>query len=443
MPKSPGAVPAEAKNVLQKFLDAAERKDMETMRGCVNRATLESGKLDAAASEGMTFVMGDARMEDDKVIIPIRSYLPDAPKSSPPVMELPALMVKEDGQWKFDLKGSVDRLLGGVENVMEQVAGAVAQVMEGVGTAMAEGLSKAFGDATAGEGEAPAEPPADWSQAELKPSSDERRPLPETEPLIRTQTAIKKAVGSFIEFRAAMKDLLQRAGSDDRNVLENWFEEKLFAGWAAMLARAANEVPLKDRLYAVRIESASTPQNRILALDGSVLVYRMCLPSDFGYFSDDDIERILPGVLAGLPETIDARLAGWRTLPNDEEHPTVELYERHTAPRYMRRLSELLGKPIALDADWAAVRETALGRTLALWGLNRVYGAVALLCMSKEKRERLAFNLKRIRLMLGTDVTNTEMQYESGTLALALSFYGEDKPGYYEYEIAQFLGGAM
>jgi hypothetical protein len=120
-----------------------------------------------------------------------------------------------------------------------------------------------------------------------------------------------------------------------------------------MFSRAAAVVPLKDRLRSVRIESASMPRNRILALDGSDLVYRMCLPAQDGYFGDDDIERMLAGVLAGLPENVDVRLA------------------------------------------------------------------------------------------LGTEVTNTEMKYESHTLELALDFYEGDKPGYYEYEIAQFVGDAL
>src|SRR5690606_16505608 len=111
-----------------------------------------------------------------------------------------------------------------------------------------------------------------------------------------------------------------------------WFEDALFAKWPALLAAAAERVPVRGRLRAVRIECAEHHGNRFLAIDGSDLVYRIHVNFTEGYYADDELEAILPGVLAGLPESIDPAVAGHRLLPNDDEHPDWSIYLQRELP---------------------------------------------------------------------------------------------------------------
>lgn len=90
---------------------------------------------------------------------------------------MPCLIVREEGQWKFDLPGSMDRLFGGgLDAMVQQLASTMATAMEGVGQAMAEGLKEAFGgmsgEAPAASDEAPA-PPAELPAP--KPSQPKRK----------------------------------------------------------------------------------------------------------------------------------------------------------------------------------------------------------------------------------------------------------------------------
>ncbi|MCG3177939.1 MAG: hypothetical protein BIFFINMI_00262 [Phycisphaerae bacterium] len=164
MSNLPADASADAARVLQTFLDAGMRHDEETMKACVTRGTLESGNMKADASpEGATCTMGRPQPDGEGFLIPVALYQPDTPPGGPPMMELPCLMVREEGQWKFDLGASMERLLGGS---LEQIAGAMAGAMEGIGQAIADGFREAFGpsgEQTEGDDAAPSDgdPPAD------------------------------------------------------------------------------------------------------------------------------------------------------------------------------------------------------------------------------------------------------------------------------------------
>ncbi len=427
---------AAARAALEAFLDAGNRHDEAAMRALVSKRTLEGGHLDASAGpEGVRFVTSEPRVEGGQVVIDAQAYPTDAPDGTPPVMVMPCRMVQEDGAWKFDLAGTLEGMMGDVEAAMEQavgqVAGALSEAMEGVGQAMADGFREAFG-----EGGAPA-----VEDVSLTPAADELRALPSLTTLPKTQAAVTEAVGSPVLFEAALDALLAQAGSDESEVLVNWFEDQLFAGWSAMLAEVAQRVPLKDRLRAVRIDSVRQPENRTLVLDGSDLVYRMCLPMTEGFFQDDDVQTMLPGVLAGLPEHIDESVAGYRLLPNEDEHPDLDLYRERVAPRYTARIRALVG-PVSVDLDWDQLRDISnASQVLAIWGLNRIYGGLVLACQDPALREQLTADIARIIVVMNSEVARRSASYADGTLEVGISFYGLDHRGAYEYEIAQALAG--
>lgn len=430
---------AEATRVLQAFMEAGMRHDEAAMSACVTRRTLESGQLDASSGpEGMRMVLDDQRQEGERVVIRARAYPVDAPEDAAPAMELCCLMAREDGQWKFDLPGSLELMMGGsLEAAVEQMATALSEAVAGVDQALAAGFGQAFGDDGT---ESPGQDP-NWDEASLTPAAGEFRPLGPLTTLPRTQAALSEAVGSPVLMQAMMPELLRQTGSDEMEVLTDWFEEQLFAGWAAMLTAVSQQgITLRNRLRAVRIEAVSQVESRLLAIDGSDLVYRMRLPYNEGFFQDDEVWAMLPGVLAGLPETI-AEPVG-RLLPTEDECPEAELYRRQVAPRLMRRISEAAGRPVALDADWDELGEASQsGRALWLWGLQRILGGVTLAGLEPAGGESPAAGLARVRIVLNYEVSQRYARFEDGTLEVGLNFYGGDHTGPYEHEIARALAG--
>ena len=363
------SIPPEAVGVLKAFLDAAQRRDEEAMKACLDRRTLESGQFRNAGPEDTRFILGEPFMEGEQVIIPAKAYPNDAPADAAPVMEMACQIVKEDGQWKFDLAGTVERMFGGdLGKVVEQVTTAMADAMKGVGEAISEAIGGAFGGTQAAGEEQPTDEDRAWDVAPLTPSAEELRPLPEMTELPKTQAAISEAIDSPVLVQAAITDLLRQLGSDERQGLIDWLDGQLFAGWGELFDQAARQVSVSGRLRAIRIEAASGCENRILVLDGSDLVYRVFLNHTDGYHSDAEVATMLSGVLAGLPETIDASIAGQRLLPTDDEGPTVEDYHQRIVPRYMRRIREFLGRPVRLEVDWARVAECSNAGASSLAG---------------------------------------------------------------------------
>ncbi|MFI5377951.1 MAG: YqcC family protein [Tepidisphaerales bacterium] len=423
---------AGAVQVLQTFLDASLRKDEPAMKACLTRKTLESGQMNNEGPEGVKYVLGEAQLEGENVVIPMKAVPIDAPADAPPAMEMACVMVKEDGAWKFDLLTTVERMMGG------GLGAAMEQVASKMGEALAGGLSAAFGQESSAEsvGE------QNWAEASLEVGDDEFFPIPEMTPLPKTQAAITAAVGSTVLVLAAMPDLLRTVGSDDTATLFNWFEDALFVELAPTIAQVAARMPLAGRLRAVRIEAAKWSDDRGIALDGSDLVYRMYLNNNEGYYSDAGVAEILPGVLAGLPEQIDPRVAGHRLLANDEECPPLVLYRERVAPRWMRRISELLGHNVRLDANWDDPSDTStMARQLSRWGLVRVYGAIALACQDESQRESLRNDLKTIRLIFGYNLGDRLANYRDGTLEVSIGWYHGEKCCFYEHDLVRVLGG--
>jgi hypothetical protein len=431
-------VPFEAVQTLQKFLDAGQRRDEQALKACLSRRTLESGQFDPAGPEGVRCELGEGQMDGETAIIPLKLIPLDAPADAPPAMVMPCVMLNEDGQWKLDLPATMERMMGGgIDAAMEQVATVMSTAMEGVGQALADGLGQVMGGGSTG----PADAALNCDDAPLQVQAEELLPLAEMTPLPKLHEMLSGAVGSPVVAQAAIADLLRQLGSDERDVLVNWFEGQLFGAWGELLTQAAQQVPLKGRLRALRIEAANYSDDRFVALDGSDLVYRMWLNHTDGYYSDAGLAELLPGVLAGLPETIDDQLAGRRLLPTDEESPSLEVYRAHAVPRFMRRIGALLGRNVNLDVNWDDADATLTARQLSRWGLNRIHGAIALACQDASQREALGADPSTVRIVLGFDVSKRYARYEAGTLEIGLNHYAGEKGCFYEHDLARVLAG--
>jgi hypothetical protein len=422
---------SQACNTVERFLQAVQKDDEATAKAQLILREGESLDIKSMRETTLDYELGKPEVDGDQIIIEAKVRESDQAEPT----SRPLVLSRVEGTWKIDIGATVNRMLGvNLDETMTQMAEGLGEVMEGVGKAMAEGLSQAFGE------ESPAKEPQSWDDVSLTPTAEELLPVPEMIDLPKTQSALSEAVGSPVLMRVAMSDLLRQVGDDKPDVLFNWFEDQLFAGWAGILEQVGQTMPLKDRLRAVRIEGASRDEVRFLAVDGSDLVYRMLLPFDEGFYQYDQALALLPGVLAGLPEAIDPSVAGHRLLPIGEESVTLDPYRRHVAPRYMRRISNLIGHHVELDANWDELGErTDSGRTLAIWGLNRIHGGIAFACLDPSRREELSKGLACIRICPAPFEPKCYARYEDPVLEFGLRCNGGADSGCYEHEIAQAL----
>ena len=425
--------------VLRRFLDASASRDIEAMKGCLTRKSVESGQFHNAP-EGVRFEMGEPVEEGELVVIPVEGIPTDPNAPAAAAMTLPCVMVIEEGVWRFDLLQTMDRLFGGsMQQAVEQVASAMSQAVEGVGQALAEGLRSAFG-----ENEGDAEPIPDWNAAPDDYAPEEIYELPEMIALPKTEAAISAAIGSPVEVRVAMKEIMAKVGSDDFALMTNWMDDSLFAGYADIFNAINEYLPLTNRLRAMRIEAADWHDHRMVALDGSDVVFRLHFTNSDGYYSDDWVAGTLPGVLAGLPERIDARAAGRRLLPQKDEPVNPEVYRERTVPRYMRRISSLLGRAIRYEFDWSqSYDEAYTARALSWWGLNRVWGGLARACLDADLHQKLRETLHTVRIGLGSGTYERGARFEDGVFDVVIDQHHGEAASIYECDMAFVLSGGV
>jgi hypothetical protein len=428
-------VPAEAVEALRAFLDATGRQDMPAMSARVTRQTLASGKLHGPPMSAR-YELGEGRTEGASVAIPVSGFPKDAPTGAAPAMQMDCVMVREDGLWKLDLPQTMQRMLGGnLETAVQQVAEGLGRAMEQMGKAVATAL-----------GGGAAQDDETWDRASLTPEPNEQIPLEQSIRLVQTTLRVTYAVGTDVPVELA-------AGKPPENLppeqveqmirqMTDWFDGTMFADWQPLFEQIVSlGVPLRGRLRSVRIEEAKQPKNRVVVLDGSDLVYRLN-PAPGGTFSNEELAVVLPGVLAGLPARMDSTICEYRVLPADGESPTLEFYRERWVPRWMRRIRELLRKPVKLEADWPPAADAALtAPQLPLWGLNRVYGGIAYACLDPARKEQLGRELDTVELAVGASVTRRFARYVDGKLSVGICCQGGDTPGCYEHEIAQALAG--
>ncbi len=431
------SIPPEAIAVLQTFLDAGLKNDLPTMRTCLNRASLESGQFDGSSPQGVRYVLGDASMEGENVLVAVSAFPVDAPPGAPPAMQLSCLLVQEEGQWKFDLATTTQRMFsGGLEAALSQTAEALGTAMQGITETLGATMAQAFGESDSGA------KPVDWLAAPLEILPEELLPLAEFTDIPKVAAALSGAARSPVLAMGAIKDLLYSLNSDERDVLVNWFDNQLFEGFGSIFSLLNTRMPFTNRLRAFRIEPAKYTDQRLLILDGSDLVYRMYLNTTDGYYSDEYFADLLPGVLAGLPPVIDATVVGHRLIHTDEEEANLDLYKDRVVPRYMRRICELLGKNITLKAQWEDIynpREDT--RQLYRWGLNRIYGAIALACRDAQRHEQLVKELTTIDLIFGSDVSQRFAHFKDGTLTVSIYYYSGEAGCFYERDLDRVLAG--
>lgn len=423
----------EARAVLQRFLESNQRGDEEAMRSCLTRETLESGQFSGPMPGDMRFQMGPAEDTGESVIIPMRMGPAEADDDG--LMEMRSVMVQEDGEWKFDLKATAEAQMAAMEEAMgamaQQLGDAMGEAFESIGDA----LSEAFGG-----GEEEPNAISMWEDAPMVPSEEELRWLPEMTVLSKFTEEVSNAVGEHVSVEADMPGLLERFQIDDEGRLLTWLEESFFEGMAEAIGEAAGQLPVRGLLRNVRLEPVIEPMQRTLVLDGLDLVYRVDLREPGGWYDVKELRSILPGVLAGLDESAREWSQGRSTLPTAEHAPSLQAYQYGGAMRAMRQLCQRLGQPVALDVEWDGVYHNDHARSLPIWGVNRVVGAVTLAVQAMGEQPELGW-LTAIRMQMGFEPGNRQAVQENGVLSLRLVPTHGEQGCFYEHELFDVLMG--
>lgn len=449
---------AGALQVLQTFVAANARGDTDAMRACLTESTLASGSFTGAANQDGVVTLGtpttDGEGDAAKVFIPMKMSPPMSPEieaipeAERPSQELLAHMVRENGVWKFDLQASTAELMKALEAAMGEAMGQIGTAMSG----MADGIAGAFKEAFGGEGGSASETIEEaqtWDGVSLEPESHELFTQAHMTTLEKTQAAMSESLGFEVPCRVDLGGLLALFGSTESKQMLDWLDEQLLAMWPHNIVGGYTSQQLenggfvlKDRLHGFRLEPAQDLAERFVATDLNEVIYRFDPRHSDGYFSDDELRRLMVGVLAGLPEPINPASATMTTFSDRGAPTSVEDYTNILAPRAMLRINQLVGRNVRLDIDWDSLRDvTNAGMLLQRWGLGRVVGGIVLASLDSYVGDRIKDNLRAIRLS-GTYYTSDRMvKFENGRLEIRVCLTGHEKGCFYEVDIAEALDG--
>lgn len=414
---------------LRAFTDANARGDGPAMTALLSRSTLANGGFSGPTQGDFRYVFGEAEWEGESVVIPLEARAADAAPEDPPMMAMRCVMVREDGAWKFDLAATMRPIEEAMDAALRDAAAQIGPVMSGAMEAVGDALAEALRSEFTGEELAPSA----WEDAPGEVEADDLRPLPALVPLEGASAQVARVTGRAIPVLADVTGILALFNTDDAGPLMPWLNDEFCGGLGEAIAAGGDHAGL---LRGVRIEPATDWNEHFLVLEGDILVYRADFRSDHGWYrTREDLLRIIPGVVAGLAGGPPDVPAGFTALPTNDTGPTVTRYREAWAPRLMRRISVAAGGPVALDADWGSFfDEASHGRGLALWGLVRVPGALALHAARGGPMPRA------VRLRSGTHWRRASCA--GGVLELELVVRDGPRGNCYEHEIAEVLAGA-
>lgn len=420
---------AAALAALRTFTDANATGDTAAMVGVLSRGTLEAGGFSGPMPQDFQFVFGPPESDADRVIIPLGVFPAGAPLDGDPMMALRCVMVQEGADWKFDLATTMQQMEAMIDAAMQEVGTQIGAAMGGAMDAIGDSLGAALGGPTA-------------SPEELEPGVEpfgiqDLQLVPELVRLEAATAAVSAAAGKDIPVLADMNGLLGLFGSTDPTAMTPWLDNEFCAGLGPAIAAAGDNAL---RLRSIRIDPANDHGEHFFAMDGADLVYRADPRYDDGWYRmQDDLLRIIPGVVLGMSLQDGDVPEGHTALPQNGFWPTVTRYRQAWAPRHMKDIRLMSGEPVALQADWESFyAESFDGRSLALWGLCRVPGAIALSMRDIDPPQGW---LKAIRLMNGYD--QKYAAFADGVLTMAIVGVENEKGCFYEHQLASVFAGEV
>ncbi len=377
---------------------------------------------------GSKYSLGPATPDPRGVIIPVAITIAAEPPESLTIL---FLLIQEGPtqQWKIDLATSMESLL--------------APILKTVTTPLTDTLSQALSSVTQAFSDFPV-PPADVPPADIP---RDRVATFLSKELPSFQSEIQKHTKSSVLIDLDLDSLLYHPDPHkNRHVLDT-LAGSIFNSLGYALREAHAQFPFKNRLAVVRLERAfpAPSKGRALFADGSRIIYRLDPASDDLYYFVDDLQNILPPLLASLPDHIDPRAdnapgpISW--LPTLIPNPSVTAvnYRDHTLPEFANRISETLHSALAVDMDYASIRDAAALENLYIWGPSRLLGGLKLLAVDAPTRDLLASAVHNLHYEFISDPAHKTIALSSGTLTLRISLAHGESGSFYEHQIASLI----
>ena len=284
---SSGTDTGPAVETVRTFIEAGKVKDTGTMKSCLTKVTIENGQLNLEGPVIESYTIGNPQVEGDIIIVPTDMKASQVPEGQPSEMNMPFVLMQEDGGWKIDLGKSVERMLGfNMEDMMEEMGNAMKGVMEGV----ADGMKQAFegmGEAMSGGGELEAESEEETIEEESPEFIEAQRKFFEHIPreAEKIGEAIGRDVGVIAEWETFNNDV------EAANKLAGYGLDRVRA--AICLLNDDEQQALGGQLETIRFRYGYHPDDKSCVLQGSDLVVT-CNPAHRdGVLDSDDIQKAI------------------------------------------------------------------------------------------------------------------------------------------------------
>jgi hypothetical protein len=425
---------AAAVAAVKRFLTyVVDKPDEAKAKAQLSKATLESGSFELPSTmAGAKYTIAEPRLEAGQLWIPVDLSGTDG-EGTPQKMTVPFALVQEDGQWKLDMMRTIEKLMGGMEGVVDKMVDAVGQVMEGVGDALAAGLQSV---ASSSSDNAPVIDPVALEQFRAKV-------------LLPLQKEIHDRIDMDLPLDVDFPSLLNVSDPSEINRRLDLLCDRVFANLAYWISQVNEKIPLQDRVKAIRFEGVGTPEERAIFAEGARIIYRLNLAGDNGFYEGDDVACYLGGTVAGMAESAPPGdvLGRPSYRPSGDAAAMAANYQEFVLPVLTVRLAEMLGRELPIDMNWILFEsdsEDIAG--LWLWGLNRVCGAFGMLMAVPEiraMREEWIGEIRSIEIVPMPSPGHKAVRVEGNMLRLFIDPSAGESGCFYEYAIAEEINRAL
>ena len=412
-----------------------DKPDEKKAKALLSAATLAGGAFHLTPEIfGARYTVAEPRVEKGQLWIPVAITSASEGGASQTITLFMA-PVQEDGQWKLDMTRTMQRMMGGMEAVVDQMAQAVGQVMEGVGEAIAtglQGLGSSSPDSTA--------PPIDSAALEKF----------QTDVLRQAEKDIHDQIDVNLPLDVDFTSLLTAPDEDGNRRLLGILQDRVFSNWFYWIREVNEKISLQDRVKAIRFEGVSDPCQRVIFAEGARIIYRLNLAGEAGFYKGEDLGRILTGVAAGMAESAppaDVSDRGTSYRPSGDAPQIIANYQEFVLPALTVRIAEMLGHELTIDIDWDLFN--ADGDDVAglwLWGVNRVCGAIGLLMAipgNRATRDDWNGGLTSVHIVPMPGPEHRAVRMEGNVLNLFIDPSAGEAGCFYESDIADAISQAL
>ena len=230
-------------------------------------------------------------------------------------------------------------------------------------------------------------------------------------------------------------------------------ERDVFRNLVYHLAEVDKKVPLHRGFNGLRLEHVASAQFRALFACGDRIVYRLCFTEDGGHYYGSEMDDILPGVVANLPDYSDPYSHDQASgSVSADTAPTafgiISDYRDQAFRDLQGKICEAVGRLVNIDIDWASIGDDVYAADqLRIWGLNRVVGAARLVALDQQAQQDMIDTITSIKLICVPTIEEKKIEVEDGVLTLHLCLTEGERGCYYERDIAtaiiQSLGSEL